>query len=154
MVFGEIVGENIKIVPMEQGHIEQVFMIGNECFSMPWSIASISSELSNKNSITLVATINGIAIGFINAHMICGEGYINNIAVKKEYRRKKIGFILIENLVEYGKANNIEFLTLEVRSSNENAIEFYKKQGFEMVGIRKNFYDKPTESALLYTKYL
>jgi len=154
MVFDKGFGENIKIEPMTKHHIEQVFIIGTECFSTPWSLVSIEEELCNKNSKTFVATLNAVTLGFINAHIVCGEGYINNIAVGQEYRRRGIGFMLIKSLIQYGKDNNVEFLTLEVRSSNQNAIEFYQNQGFEMVGVRKNFYDRPTESALLYTKYL
>ena len=46
-----------------------------------------------------------------------------------------------------------EFITLEVRESNKNAIALYESEGFEKVGVRKNFYSFPTENGIIYTKY-
>ncbi len=51
-------------------------------------------------------------------------------------------------------ASGAEFITLEVRQSNERAIALYRKRGFVKVGVRKDFYEKPTESADLMTKIL
>ena len=136
---------------MQSCHLEQVCDIGKECFSMPWSLDGIKAELSNPHSITLVAIENNIVIGFLNVHCVLDEGYINNIAVTENYRRQGIGFSLINQLMKNGKKHNIKFFTLEVRKSNQNAIDFYKKQGFLKVGERKNIYEKPLEDAQLYT---
>ena len=47
----------------------------------------------------------------------------------------------------------LAFVTLEVRPSNHAAIALYEGFGFEVVGRRKNYYDKPSEDALLMTKF-
>lgn len=142
------------IMPMQNEHVEQVFWIGQECFSIPWSCNAIREELTNPHAVTFVAVEGEKVVGFINAHCVYGEGYINNIAITKEYRRIGIGAQLVYELIVYGKQNNIVFFTLEVRRSNESAIAFYEKLGFVKVGERKRFYEKPVEDAILYTKYL
>lgn len=143
-----------EIMPMQMEHVEQVCDIGKECFSIPWSLDGVKAELGNSKAVTFVAVKDNRVVGFINAHCIYGEGYINNIAVTKEYRRNGIGFLLVKALNEYGEQNQIDFFTLEVRRSNEDAISFYEKHGFCKVGERKRFYEKPVEDAMLYTKNL
>ncbi len=139
------------IEKMKSHHSEQIFNIGNECFSMPWSLDGIKAELNNPHSLTLVAIENNEVIGFINAHCVFEDGYINNIAVTKQYRRSGIGLMLIKELIKYGENIKISFFTLEVRKSNITAIDFYEKVGFSKVGERKNIYENPIENALLYT---
>ena len=71
-----------------------------------------------------------------------------------EFRRNGVGKALVEFLVNKMKAENAEFVTLEVRKSNQNAISLYEKCGFEKVGERRSFYEKPTEDAILMTYYI
>ena len=59
---------------------------------------------------------------------------------------------MIKELKERAK-KNLAFLTLEVRESNHPAITLYSKHGFELVGKRKDYYDKPKENAFLMTLF-
>ena len=77
-----------------------------------------------------------------------GEGYVTNVAVLPEYRRRGIAQRLISAQLE----NEMNFITLEVRKSNTPAIRLYEKTGFENVGIRPHFYTSPDEDAVIMTK--
>ena len=138
---------------MTAQHVDAVIEIENECFSHPWSRQSIESELNNKNSVFYTALEGDKVAGYIGMSTVLDEGYIFNVAVSSEYRKKGIGSALISELVTYGKKNNFCFLTLEVRESNANAISLYSKFGFIKVGERKNYYSDPVENAVLMTKY-
>ncbi|MGC8992263.1 MAG: GNAT family N-acetyltransferase, partial [Thermoplasmata archaeon] len=59
------------------------------------------------------------------------------IAIKSGFRHEGIGSALMEESIKWAKEQNIEKITLEVFSTNTNAIELYKKFGFEIEGIRK-----------------
>ena len=83
-----------------------------------------------------------------------GEVYITNVAVFPEFRRNGVGKALVECLVKQMKTEHADFVTLEVRKSNINAISLYEKCGFKKVGERKNFYEKPIEDAILMTYYM
>jgi ribosomal-protein-alanine N-acetyltransferase len=56
---------------------------------------------------------------------------------------------MLKALIEKGLARGITSFTLEVRSSNEPAIRLYESLGFERAGIRKDFYTKPKEDAVI-----
>ena len=86
-------------------------------------------------------------------HNICSQGYITNVAVFEQYRGKGIASALMEKIIGYAEKNNMEFISLEVRQSNHPAISLYLKYGFKKMGIRKNFYNKPCEDAVIMTRY-
>lgn len=130
--------------------VPEVHRIEEECFSQPWSEKAFYEELENPYGRTLVAVLENKAAGFINVRSIGGEIYINNIAVSGSFRRKGVGDGLLSALEKASEA--YEFITLEVRQSNIPAIRLYEKHGFRQVGKRKNFYEKPTEDAILMTK--
>lgn len=146
---------NNKIIfcDMDIKDINAIKTIENECFSEPWSENSIINGLNDPNSHFVIAKCNDILIGYGGMYHACGEGYVYNIAVKKEYRKMGIGKALVENLCDYSIKHGLEFLSLEVRLSNEAAIGLYNKTGFISMGVRKNFYSKPCEDALIMTKY-
>lgn len=143
----------MKIEKMTKEHLDSVYIIETECFSHPWSKESIEREIENKTSYFLTATENNEVIGYIGMSVVIDEGYIFNVAVKENYRKKGVASALINELVTYGKKNNFSFITLEVRQSNNPARLLYSKFGFIKVGERKDYYSAPKENAILMTKY-
>lgn len=143
----------MKIEKMTKVHLEAVYIIETECFSHPWSRESLESEIGNKTSHFLVAIENDEVLGYIGMSIVIDEGYIFNVAVKENSRKKGVATALINELVTYGKKNNFSFITLEVRESNEPARSLYSKFGFIKVGERKDYYTDPKENAILMTKY-
>lgn len=138
---------------MTAEQLEEVAQLEKNCFVHPWSRQSLESELSNKNSLFLTAIDDNRVVGYIGMNVVIDEGYIFNVAVDENYRKKGIGSALIGELVTFGKKNNLCFLTLEVRESNEIARSLYTKFGFIKSGERKNYYKEPVENAVLMTKY-
>lgn len=138
---------------MTSAHIDGVCKIEEACFSHPWSRQSVESELANENSVFIVAVEGEKVIGYIGMSVVIDEGYIFNVAVNADFRRKGVGTALINELVTYGKKNDLCFITLEVRESNQAAISLYSDFGFIKVGERKNYYSDPAENAILMTKY-
>ncbi|MDY6059110.1 MAG: ribosomal protein S18-alanine N-acetyltransferase, partial [Candidatus Fimenecus sp.] len=92
--------------------------------------------------------------GYIGSFNVVGEISITNVAVGEKFRKKGVATRLLEHLEKVSREKNAEFITLEVRESNENAIDLYRKCGFSEVGLRKKFYSHPTENAVLMTKTL
>lgn len=143
--------KNYKIVPMDRSHIHEIALIERECFSEPWSEASLEEELYNPLCSFIVAQRpDGAVLGYAGLHAVMDEGYIDNIAVRSDYRGQGIADDLLEVFIRFGRAK-LAFLTLEVRPSNEPAIQLYYKHGFAQVGRRKNYYENPKEDALIMT---
>lgn len=144
----------MKIVPMEERHLEELARLEQECFSHPWSHQALEEELSNPAAVFLVAVEGEGVVGYAGMHVVCGEGYIDNIAVFPHARRKGVGRKLVQALIDWMDHHEGLFLTLEVRPSNEAAVLLYHSVGFEEAGRRKGFYQDPKEDALLMTRPL
>lgn len=143
---------NYSIKPMTENDIDGITEIEKECFASPWSREGIAEELENPCSFFLCAKTEKV-IGYIGVQEICSEAYITNIAVLNDYRRQGIARVLLQKACAGAEERKCEFITLEVRESNAPAIALYESEGFEKVGMRKNFYSLPTENGLIYTKY-
>ena len=139
---------------MQESDIKEIADLEKECFSEPWSEASLRDELTNETARFYVLRDDEKLLGYIGSNNICNEVYITNVAVNENCRGKGYGKILVNHLIKQSELENAFFITLEVRKSNENAIALYEKCGFKLIGERKNFYSKPTENALIYTYYL
>ena len=85
---------------------------------------------------------------------VLDEGYIGNIAVLPEKRRQGLGRALTEAMAADARAKGLAFLTLEVRESNAPARRLYESCGYQVVGRRRGYYEKPREDALLMTLFL
>lgn len=134
---------------MTRADLSAVCAIEQAIFSEPWSEEDFRQSMENQNNDYLVAEIDGVVVGYCGYWGVAGEGDIYNVAVKKDCRRKQIGRRLLEHLIERAENRGITALTLEVRSSNEPAICLYEALGFERAGIRKGFYSKPKEDAVI-----
>lgn len=147
--------QSFIIKKMSVEHLDNIVDLEKQCFSVPWSKNLLEQELNNDNSYFLVAVDdNENVLGYIGFYHVCGEGYITNIAVFKQYRRNGIAKNLIESIINFGYENNLEFISLEVRKSNLSAISLYESFNFLSVGIRKDFYSLPKEDAVIMTYYL
>ena len=144
----------IEISPMTEADIKSVALIEKECFSDPWSEKSLREELENPVACFFTAKIGGETAGYIGSFNVVGEVSVTDIAVSEKFRKKGVGTKLLEHLEKVCREKNAEFITLEVRASNEKAISLYEKCGFSRVGERKGFYSHPTENAVLMTKTL
>ena len=144
---------NVRIVPMTADHLDQVAELERICFSTPWSRNMLAEELDNMLSAFLVALDDsGRVVGYAGLQVILDEGYITNIAVRPECRRRGVAAKLLQVFLDFGQANRLSFLTLEVRASNYAAIALYGSRGFRSMGRRKNYYEHPREDAIIMTR--
>lgn len=123
------------------------------CFVHPWSEQSIKEEMAKENSVFLMAFEEEKPIGYVGLCTVLDEGYMGNLGVVEEYRRKGIGRALMNELTARCKAMDSAFVTLEVRASNTPAVKLYESLGFLEAGRRKNYYKEPLEDAILMTLY-
>ena len=144
---------NVRFVPMNGDHLDEVAELERVCFSTPWSRNMLSEELENDCSAMLVA-LDGqdYVVGYAGVQVILDEGYITNVAVRPEYRRRGVAGKLLRVFLDFAKAHQLAFLTLEVRASNAPAMALYEGLGFRDVGRRKNYYEHPREDAVIMTK--
>lgn len=142
----------IEVFPMQEADLEQVTKIEHGIFTKPWSQNAFLDSMTRKDTIYLVAKEVGIVMGYCGGYCSFDELEITNVAVKQEYRRHNIGRRLVERLIQDANKQGVTRFLLEVRESNQGAIALYESLGFHIEGVRKNFYEKPTENALIMWK--
>lgn len=126
-----------------------VLLVERECFSDAWTEKMFLGELESEHTVYLKAEEDGRVIGYAGAWCVAGDADITNVAVHSHYRRKHIGEMLLERLIEELIQKNADNIRLEVRKSNIGAIALYEKAGFKQIDIRKNYYQDNKEDALI-----
>ncbi len=146
---------HFEIADVSLEHIAEINELEKLCFSLPWSRQALISQLPDDMHMFIAAIgDDGQVLGYVGMMYVLDEGYISNVAVSPEHRRLGIADALINALIDRANEKDLSFVTLEVRKSNVPAIELYIKNGFSEVGRRKNYYTKPTEDAILMTRFL
>lgn len=142
-----------KLVPMDRSHIPQIAQLERQCFSAPWSEEALVQALYQDNASFIVAEgADGTVLGYAGLQAVLDEGYIDNVAVRPEYRRQGVAGALLGAFERFAQAH-LAFLTLEVRASNAPAIALYERHGFVRAGLRKNYYTAPREDAVIMTRW-
>ena len=143
--------------PMSLADLDQVEEIDTLSFPMPWPKDAFRYEIEqNPNSLCWVAEREAqgpepIILGTIVVWLVVDEAHIATLAVRPGYRQAGIAQrLLAKALLEAAQSGAVSAL-LEVRASNQAAQNLYHKFGFEVVGVRKGYYQDTHEDALLLT---
>ena len=143
----------VRIVPMKTEHLDAVAELERTCFTMPWSRNALAEELDNALSAFLVALDEEErVVGYAGLQVVLDEGYITNVAVRPDCRRRGVAGRLLDVFERFAEGNHLAFLTLEVRAGNYAAIALYGRHGYRGVGRRKNYYEHPREDAVIMTR--
>lgn len=137
---------------MRREDVPFISRLEEETFSMPWSAASFLQMIEKEDTAYFVAEEDGQLLGGCGLLLIAGEGNITNVVVTPEARRRGVATGLLRYLMEKGDRAGLTAYTFEVRVSNAAAIGLYEKLGFVSEGIRPDFYEKPTEDAVIMWK--
>lgn len=142
----------VTIRRMEEGDVKQAGRLEADNFSMPWSEEDFLEMLHQEYASYYVAECDGVITGMCGLRNLTGEGEITNVVVDGKYRRLGIAAMLMNKVLEDGNKLGVTAFTLEVRAGNEPAICLYRSLGFQTEGVRRNFYERPIEDALIMWK--
>ena len=134
---------------LEPSDLDRVCEIEEASFSMPWKREDFQDLIDSDNSIYLVILADGRVAGAAGYTFNGFDGYINNVVIDVDRRGQGLGKVLMRELLTVGRKNGVPEFTLEVRVSNTPAIKLYESLGFKSEGVRKNFYERPAEDALV-----
>lgn len=130
--------------------VDIVASIDKQSFPKPWSKETFINELTqNRYATYLLLLVNEKIVGYCGLWVIIDEAHITNIAVLPEYRGKKLGEELLKKTIQIAKEQGAASMTLEVRVSNKIAQNLYAKFGFQIGGLRKNYYTNNGEDAFV-----
>ncbi len=114
----------------------------------------LASELSEKNNGVSFYVIENddVVIGYIGRYYFFQEAEVLNFVVDESYQRQGYGQKLFDKMVKDMK--DVKKITLEVRASNIKGINFYTKNGFKQVGVRKKYYKNGEDALLLLKEFI
>ena len=140
---------DLEIERMHPGDVKVAAALEAQIFTMPWSEEGFRSALSSPDTLYLSAKQNGRLIGYCGFWQSFDEADITNVAVCERCRGRGVGYQMLAELMRLGRERGVLRYTLEVRTGNAAAVHLYEKLGFVSAGIRKNFYERPREDALI-----
>ncbi|MDF1545205.1 MAG: ribosomal protein S18-alanine N-acetyltransferase [bacterium] len=144
---------SIRIRPMRSSDLASILAEERKIFPDPWPKSAFEDHLEQADWGGLVALSDGKIAGYACWMVVADEGHLTNIAVSEAHRRKSVARHLLEAILVVTRDKSCEFILLEVRPSNEGAIAFYRKHGFDLLYRRPSYYHNPVEDALVMVKY-
>lgn len=138
------------IRPMRQEDLAMVSLLDQLSFTEPWPKNTFAYELTTNYSICQVAVdLSGNVLGAIVVWLVVDEAHVATIAIHPDHRHKGIGAALLANALLIAFYRGALTSLLEVRVSNLPAIRLYEHFGYQVDGVRKNYYQDNQEDALL-----
>jgi ribosomal-protein-alanine N-acetyltransferase len=136
---------------MLSSDLDAVERIAAACFPNPWTREEFAKELQRPYAILRVLrpSAEQPVCAFANYWHVADELQIMNIATLPDTRRLGYGRSLLADLIQDGRARAAQWLTLEVRRSNEAARNLYKGLGFSEIGVRQQYYSDNGEDAIV-----
>jgi [ribosomal protein S18]-alanine N-acetyltransferase len=137
-----------EIRQLTYADLPQVIAIERRAFPTPWSLAMFVLELSKPSGICLAALVDGQMVGYLVCSRYDTVWHLMNVAVEPRLQRRGIATALLDRLFELGDRPSEQY-TLEVRTSNDEAIRLYERFGFRAAGRRRAYYHDNREDALI-----
>lgn len=142
--------KRIKLIPLKNEHIDEVYEIERLSYSNPWTKFGFYAEIRNPFSMPYVLTLDEKIAGYIVLWDYGESLHIANITVHPDFRRMGLGRYMIRFAKEKARELGMKAITLEVRKSNEPARRLYESEGFVAIGVIKGYYPDNHEDAVVY----
>ncbi len=144
----------LRFVPLAEEHLAGIMDIEVEAYPEPWTVRMFQDEIRNERSYFYVAFLGDVLAAYGGFWLVIDEAHITSVAVREAYRGRGYGRRLVAFLIDEAVASGARRATLEVRVSNIRARNLYVSFGFRPVGLRKGYYPKNNEDAIVMLKDL
>lgn len=139
----------VEVRPLQPSDLDSVERIERSSYPTPWSRSMFAGELAKPSSICLGAFQGADMLGYLIVARYVDAWHVMNVAVDEGFRSRGIARGMLERLFESTGGDVERGYTLEVRVSNETAIELYRRLGFVETGVRRGYYTDNREDALI-----
>jgi ribosomal-protein-alanine N-acetyltransferase len=140
-----------RFAPMCVEDIEAISAIEARLYTFPWTAGNFRDSLTAGYSAwVLREDWSGLGtapvMGYFLLMAAVDEAHLLNISVASEYQGRGLGLALLHKATETARAHRARSMILEVRPSNQRAIEVYERYGFRLIGRRVGYYPISTEN--------
>lgn len=144
----------LRFVPLQERHLNDILAIEVEAYPEPWTLRMFQDEIRSDRSYFYVAYLGDDMAAYGGFWLVLDEAHITSVAVRDIYRGRGFGRRLMQYLLDTAIEAGACRATLEVRISNLVARNLYVSMGFRPVGVRKGYYPKNNEDAIVMLKDL
>ena len=148
------VSNKIVFEDFKKEYIDNIYEIEKDSLDVAWSKDQLKDLIEAKNTVARVGVIDGEVVCSYSFNIVIDEGDINNLSVKKSWRGRGVGSLLMEDMIKCAVDSGVESLTLEVNENNTVAINLYKKYGFGVEGMRPKFYHGKEAALVMWRRNL
>lgn len=137
-----------------EDYVSEAAEIEKLCFSEPWSETALQYMFNSPNTyaVACIEKESGRLVAYGGLEYVLDEAELTNVATHPDFRRRGCARAIMEALERYISIRGVKRVWLDVRKSNEIAIDLYRKFGFTAAGIRPKYYRFPLEDAILMVK--
>ncbi len=139
----------VTVRPLRPSDLDAVERIERDSYPTPWSRSMFAGELAKPSSVCLGAFQGEDMLGYLIVARYVDAWHVMNVAVDGGFRGRGIARGMLERLFEMTAGDVERGYTLEVRVSNETAIDLYRRLGFAETGVRRGYYTDNREDALI-----
>jgi ribosomal-protein-alanine N-acetyltransferase len=137
------------------GDLGAIERVERRAYPTPWSRSMFAGELAKQSSFCMGAFDSDgrdRLVGYLIVSRYVDAWHIMNLAVDDPYRRRGVARLLLDELFATTAGDSLRGYTLEVRISNQRAIELYERAGFRITGVRRGYYTDNREDAYVMWK--
>lgn len=145
---------SLRFEPLRETHLDEVMAIEIEAYPEPWTLRMFHDEIRSDRSYFFVGFLQDQIAAYGGFWLVLDEAHITSVAVRDTCRGQGFGRRLVQYLLDTAVAAGARRATLEVRVSNLVARNLYLSMGFRPVGVRKGYYPKNNEDAIVMLKDL
>lgn len=139
--------------------LNALLSIERESYTHPWTLGQFRGAAVAQGGLVLVLRSafaagdagRGIA-AYCVSQIVVDELHVHNLAVREDLRSQGLGRRLLRIVLALAASRGARVALLEVRQSNRAALELYRSLGFAAVGLRRDYYERPREDAVLLRK--
>jgi ribosomal-protein-alanine N-acetyltransferase len=141
---------SLAFSPMRRRDLRQVMAIEQVAFPEPWSLTVFTSELALRDGRAYrTARAGRRVVGYFGLMFVDDEAHVTTVAVAPDHQGRGVGKVLMLEVARTALAAGSRHLSLEVAAGNERAQALYRRFGFAPVGVRKGYYQRTGEDALV-----
>ena len=141
--------DHVTVRFMRPDDLPSVMVIERRSFTAPWEEATFRGLMRRPSAALLVAERESEVVGYSVTWFAGDEAELGDIAVLPESRGLGLGRLLLDESIVAARKRGTRILYLEVQEANRAARDLYRSAGFEVAGVRKQYYKEPVEDAIV-----
>jgi [ribosomal protein S18]-alanine N-acetyltransferase len=126
--------------PMTRHDLNAIVAIEQQIYDFPWSKNTFWDCLKISSYSCWVYEQGEEVIAYGILSIAAGESHVMNVCVSPTVQRQGYGLKMMNRLIDVAGGHHVETMLLEVRPSNEPALNLYRNMGFNEIGTRKDYY--------------